>query len=245
MHFTTAIGLAGLAGFATAMPTVERAVAAEHPASNRSSGFTLVVNVTDLAKDFTPPIHLSYIASIHTGAGEALVGITPNETIGRLFYQNGTETQVKENKTNILTDGGTPPTPQGFQLYPDGPSQAESETVSYGALNFGPGNPGIFIPSTPKEYAYVLPETFVACNESLAYYSGRYFITIKHVNATTDAQGVKTTKIPEACIAVRLIPQCATLNVLPADAFASHEYAVETTCYNDVASINWQKTHGA
>ena len=38
---------------------------------------------------------------------------------------------------------------------------------------------------------------------------------------------------------INLVPQCAVLEGLPADARSSHEFAQEVRCYDDVKGIEW------
>lgn len=232
-----AIFSAGLLGLAAASPILTRDVVPNYPSKDTSKGFNLVVNLTDPSADFSPSIKNAFIASIHTGAGQALVGITSDVTRSRIFYQNGTVEENRYGQSNVLSDGGTPPTPQGFQLTKDD----GSETLSTATMNFGPGTPGIALSRFPEPYSFLIPETFVACNTSLAYYGGQYFITIKQAQTTVSEDGEIQRNIPEGCAAIRLVPQCATLNELPPDAYASHEFALDSFCYNNVAALDWKQ----
>ncbi|KAI9149381.1 hypothetical protein HJFPF1_11433 [Paramyrothecium foliicola] len=229
----------GLLGLAAASPLGKREVGPNYPPKGSSKGFNLVLNVTDLSADFSPSIQNAYVASIHTGAGQALVGIISDIDSARVFYQNGTATENSNGESNILSDGGTPPAPQGLQLALD----KGSETVATATMNYGPGTAGLRLSRLPEPYAFLVPETFVACNTSLAYYSGKYFITIKHAETTVDETGTIKKNIPEGCAPVRLVPQCATLDDLPAGSLASHEFALDSPCYSNVAALDW-KSYG-
>ncbi|KEY73327.1 hypothetical protein S7711_01442 [Stachybotrys chartarum IBT 7711] len=237
MRVLSVLGVASLFGLVLSSPARRYqklpSTAPRYPKKSYSKGFMLVVNVTDPATDFDPPIHNSYITSFHTGAGQGLVGIV--NANGRVFYQNGTDKEVREHRSNIISDGGTPIAPQGFQLTQD----EYDETISAATLNFGPGSAGVFISSYPEPYAYLMPETFIACDEKLPYYGGRKAITIKRSTATVEDGGFSYHNIPDECIAVRLIPQCTELGGCPKDATSSHQYAIHSGCYDDVASIKW------
>jgi hypothetical protein len=218
----------GLVGLTAASPLfIPPDIAPRATAPSTSKGFRLVVNVTDPSRDFDTPIQNYFIASIHTGAGLALVGVNRNEQTGRIFYQNGTEEEYQASQATTITDGGTPLFPVGLKLTKD-----EESSLSVATLDNGPGTPGIQV-SALKKFTYLLPETFFACNESLAYYGGKKFIVIKQTNFIKD--------VPEDCAPIRLVPECAELEDLPAGSFSTHDFALDTRCYDDVESVNWNE----
>ncbi|KHO01429.1 uncharacterized protein MAM_00430 [Metarhizium album ARSEF 1941] len=225
-----------LIGLSAASPLGERQqVVPNYPSKSASKGFRLVVNVTDPSTDFQPPIQNTYVSSIHVGAGLALVGQGPDAARGRIFYQNGTVTQQRYSQSNVLSDSGTPPFPSGLKLVKD----PDSETLSTAHLDGGPGQAGIGITRFPEPYAFLYPETWVACNESLRYYQGQYFVIFKQANTTIGDDASINPNVPDGCIAVRLVPECTQLNDLPAGAIASHEHALDSECYPDVKSLDW------
>ncbi|KAH7152152.1 hypothetical protein B0J13DRAFT_522469 [Dactylonectria estremocensis] len=227
------LGLLSLFGLAIASP-VTRATKANYPETQTSKGFKLVVNVTDPSRDFKPSIQNNFVTSIHLGPGLALVGVL--EDRGRIFYQNGTEDEHRDNRATIITDGGTPLIPSGLQLKPD----ADSKTLSTARLDFNYGTRGVQL-SCDEDYSFVLPETFIACNESLLYYPGQYYVTIKHASSTRNKDGTTNHNIPKHCAPVRLIPECTELNETPVGSFANHEYALDSRCYKDVSEIEWSR----
>jgi hypothetical protein len=188
-----------------------------------SKGFNLVIDLADPSKDFDPPVQNTYVTSIHTGAGLALVGNTDDKSTGRVFYQNGTEAEYKDKQSTVITDGGTPPFPSGFTIN----SEDGDDGITDGHLDAGPGTPGVALADEDGE-SYLLPNYYLACYEPLEYYQGQKFIVIRHSDNEDD--------VPEQCRSVRLVPQCAKLNNLPKDALSSHEYALDSPCYKDVAS---------
>ena len=224
-----------LLGLAAASPLASRQVQGDYPPKSSSQGFNLVVNVTDPSAELAQAVQNTFITSLHTGAGLALVGV--NSDSGRIFYQNGTSGEEEERQATIITDGGTPLTPSGFQLTKD-----SEETLSSASLNFGPGTPGVQLSSFTEGYVFLLPETYVACNESIAYYQGKYFITIKQAETTvSEKTGQFEYNIPENCAPVRLIPQCAQLEDLPEGSYASHDFALESECYDNVSELKWSE----
>ncbi|KAG8422230.1 hypothetical protein J3459_010570 [Metarhizium acridum] len=191
--------------------------------------------VTDPSKDFQPPVHNTYVSSIHVGAGLAHVGQSAGTGSGRIFYQNGTVAEQRYSQSNVLSDGGAPLFPSGLKLVKD----PNSQTVSTAHLDAGPGLAGIGITRFPVPYAFLYPETWVACNESLPYYRDTYFVILKQAEATIGNDGLIHRNIPDGCAPVRLVPECTQLNDLPAGSISSHEYALDSECYPDVKSLDW------
>ncbi|KAM0258795.1 hypothetical protein ACHAQJ_003637 [Trichoderma viride] len=229
MFFTAAV--LGLAGVAAASPVN---IVPNYPPHDLSAGFRLVVNVTDKALDFKPSIQGLYVNSIHVGAGFNDAGVGAKST-SSIFYQNGTATDFRYSSATLLTDQGTPLSPYGFSLAKD----ASSETLSAAAINGGVGTPGVQTSQFPEGFLFLEPETYVICNNSLAYYQGTHFLVVEQAATTISSSGEVERNIPSGCAPVRLLPECATLEPLPAGSYSSHEFALQSECYADVASINW------
>lgn len=197
----------------------------KYPPLSTSKGFNLIVSLKEPSSDFDPPIHNSFVTTIHVGAGLSKIGTSSEK--GPVFFQNGTAEARTAGQSTVVTLGGTPPTSAGFKLTPD----KGSSGFSSGSLDFGLGTPGIALRG--DSIAYLTPETFYACDEPLEYYQGKHFVVIKQSAAASD--------IPKECRAVRLIPKCAALAPLPSDAYANYDFALESSCYDDVAAIEWTK----
>jgi hypothetical protein len=213
---------AGLGSVALASPTYRRD-AAKYPSLSKSKGFNLIVNLTQPEHDFDPPIHNSFITTIHVGAGESQIGVSPSK--GPVFFQNGTIDSLSAGDSTVVTAGGTPPAPAGWKLTPD----TNPEGFSTGNLDFGPGTAGIALHEDPV--AYLVPETFYACDEPLEYYQGKHFIIIR--------QSAGSANVPAECRTVRLLPQCASLADLPQGSYANYNFALESACYENVSGIQW------
>jgi len=224
---SSVLSAAVLAGLANASPLASRQVVPNYPSTSTSKGFHLVVNVTDPAADFTPSINNWYVNSIHIGPPNNLLGVT--EEPGRIFYQNGTAEEVFYAQSTVISDGATPPLPFGLSLVPD----EGSDVVSTGRLDAGEGTKGVGITRFPEPYAFLRPETFIACDEFVEYYQ-QNMVIIKRAQIT-----VGLDEVPENCIAVRLLPECTELNELPDDAWSSHEFAADSKCYEDVSELVW------
>lgn len=242
IHFTienltmvsSALSLGLMAALTSATPLASRQVVPNYPPTSTSQGFYLVVNVTDPSTDFDPPINNQYVNSIHVGAALNLVGVTPSP--GRIFYQNGTVEEVRYGQSTVITDGATPPSPFGLTLNPD----EGSDVVSTARLDVGFGTVGVVLSRFPDPYTYLLPQTFLACNEEVDYYH-QEMIIIKRSDFTVNDDGTIDYNVPDNCAAVRLLPECTELNELPDDAYSSHEFAANSQCYEDVSELVWSE----
>ncbi|KAM3552672.1 hypothetical protein ARSEF4850_007279 [Beauveria asiatica] len=229
----------GLAGLAAAAPT---STGPAYPETSASNAFNLVLNVTDPSKDLSPPVHGTFATSIHVGPAFNYVGQSSDASAARLLYVNGTASDVRYGNSNTVSDGGTPPFPEVLSLVQD----RDSETLSTLLLNAGSGGDGSYrtgITGFPSPIPELYPLTYVACREALAYYGGEEFVIVKQAQTTVGEDGQIERNIPQGCAPLSLLPQCATLNDLPAGSTSSHEFAASTRCYDDVNSIDWPKYH--
>ncbi|KAL7945599.1 hypothetical protein V8C42DRAFT_323614 [Trichoderma barbatum] len=224
----------GLVGVAAASPL---GIVPNYPPYQQSTGFRLVVNVTDKSLDYSPSIQGLYLSSIHVGAGLSQVGLGTKNDNPSIFYQNGTASDYHYGSSTLITDRATPLSPFGFSLTRD----AGSETLSTANVNGGVGSKGVAISHFPEGFRFLQPETYVVCNVPLAYYQGQKFNVLKQAAITVSSSGQVEKNIPAGCVPVRLIPECAKLEDLPAGSFSSHEFAISSDCYADVASINWSQ----
>ncbi|OAR00884.1 hypothetical protein LLEC1_08150, partial [Akanthomyces lecanii] len=153
---------------------------------------------------------------------------------------NGTALDVRFGSSNTVSDGGSPPFPEVLSLAKD----AGSETLSTLLLNAGSGGAGDYrvgVTAFPNPIPELYPTTYVACREPLAYYGGKEFVVVKQAQTTVAEDGTIERNIPEGCAPLRLLPQCAELNDLPAGSQSSHDLAADVRCYKDVNSIDWSK----
>ncbi|KAK5993828.1 hypothetical protein PT974_07265 [Cladobotryum mycophilum] len=221
---TVALGLINLA---TASP----AKAPKSVPSTSSNGFNLLVNVTDAALDFNPPVHNTYINSIHVGGGLNLVG-AGDKSYARIFYNNGTAEEYRFNTATLVSDGGIPSYPFGLSFQKD----QDSTSVSTGRLDMGAGQKGISVSHFPAPFSVVYPGNFAICNEYVEYYR-RNMNVLKKADPIIGHDGLPISTIPKGCVPVTLIPECTKLNDLPAGSISSHEHALLVNCYNDAKSL--------
>jgi hypothetical protein len=225
---------AAVLGLATAAVAAPANIVPNYPPHQLSQGFRLVVNVTDKAQDLKPSVQGLYVNSIHVGAGLNVAGVGAKD-VSNIFYQNGTAAEYRFGAATTITDEATPLTPFGLSLT----KNAGSDTLSSANINGGAGTPGVQISQFPEAFLFLEPETFVICNNPLEYYQDQKFLVVEQAATTISSAGAIEKNIPEGCAPVRLVPECATLESLPAGSYASHEFALQSECYADVASINW------
>jgi hypothetical protein len=207
-----------------ALASTATALAIRNPTTGTSTGFKLVAKLTHHFHDLTPSVSGWTVASAHTGAGSAAAILTSDPTVARIFYENGTAAEVAAKQTTLITDGGTPPAPYGVLV----PAQGSSGGLI--GINVGAGTFNTVVETAPG-YPVVVnglgQGTYLACNAEIPYYPGQTFVTLQYQYGTPGAVAV-----PEGCVAIKLVPQCAVLNTLPDPSYSSHEFAVEVKCYN-------------
>lgn len=230
-----------LLGLASAVPFTSRQVVPNYPPTSLSTGFRLIANVTDPSKDLDPPVNNWVFNAIHTGAGfnDAVLEADGDDS-GRIFYQNGTAAELRYAQGHVLTDGGTPPFPFGISIA--GPDEVDANGYHDVSVNAGSGNVSVQLTQFPVVYPILragTSGTYIACPQVVPYYNAEY-ITIRWAydvfNSTT---ALYDHQVPDACVAINLVPECATLNTLPEGSLSSHEYAANSTCYADVSAIDW------
>lgn len=214
--FKTASALA-LASVTIAAPTTFP----NYPPTLLSQNFRLVANVT--SADLVTPINNYVLTSYHTGAGTAYAVLVPNTTVtsGRIFYLNGTASDVRYHNADVLSDGGTP-------LFPFGVIINSDESVS---INAGLGQPGIGLTQFPDPISELSGKT--AAGEA-----GDFYACLDDVIPGGEAVQLKFKVLgeetPAGCADVSLLAQCSE------GSGAVDEFANTVNCYADVAGIDWE-----
>ncbi|KAJ3497285.1 hypothetical protein NLG97_g2014 [Lecanicillium saksenae] len=217
MRYSVAtIGLAGLAAAAPSSPPSQGNL-------DTSKGLQLRVKLQDASKDLPSPVAGQYVTTIHDGAGTNLVGFSAGS--GRVFYNNGTE-GADRHSWALLSD--IPDTPYGISLI----TTEENHYLQVARMDVGKAPQHIYVEdgsgtATGGGGPGLNPPNWLACEEPLAYYGGKKFNTLRH--SVVDAL------VPEECVKVALLPECAELNELPPGSRASHEYARTVSCYKDAS----------
>jgi hypothetical protein len=165
----------------------------------------------------TPAVNNYVLTTSHVGAGESYAILVPNTTAttGRIFYTNGTAEDVRYNRADVLSDGGTPPLPFGMILNAD-------ESIS---VNSGDGTAGIGLAQFPDPISalrVIGQAGFYACERELP--SG---------SAVQLFSKTSTETTPGGCVNIALLAQCAE------DTGVDHPFGSLSGCYDDVAGIDW------
>ncbi|KAM0152915.1 hypothetical protein ACHAQE_007886 [Botrytis cinerea] len=194
------------------------------PPKSSSNYFTLVANVTsgDLA------INNFVVESYHTGAGTAYAVLAEDNTEAnpRIFYINGTATDVRFGNSSTLSDAGSGSNtfPESLTITPSDPASSSSgrSTVE---INAGVGQPYVGLTASPIQTTQLhgyQGETFYACNTTLLYGPAIQLFYRGYSEET-----------PAGCSDVALLPQCS-------EGSGSEDASAATvSCYDNVASINW------
>jgi hypothetical protein len=219
-----------LAGFTSASPALVRKA---FPPRSTATAFTLVANVTDLSTDFfEPSINGWNLAGVHVGAGQNTLVLDP--TYSDILFENGTGVDVSRESTNVVMDQGYYPFGLIVTDLPD------SDNVQYFGEQAGSWQTRLGIRPTQRDaYARLFAPTagtFVVCNETTPVYTRPQY-PVRFV----EADGEGNTSIPELCVAIELLAQCAELNPLQDGAAYNHDLALPVACYDDVSAIDWSQ----
>ncbi|GAW23417.1 hypothetical protein ANO14919_129760 [Xylariales sp. No.14919] len=237
--FTTLLAV-GAASLASATPLQGRQVIPNYPPNELSTGFRLVANVTDPATDLTPSVDGWELRGIHTGAGLNDAVLT-SET-GRIFYHNGTASEIHYAQGSILSDGGSPPFPYGIYVQTADEFDATYPAEHDVTINVGSGTIGVSLLAFPDPYFYVTAHaqgTFVACPRTVPYYGAEFTVVRFAYDTFDNATAQFERNVPAGCTAITLIPECDVLPDLPEGSLSSHQFASPSKCYEDVSAINW------
>ncbi|KAF7903993.1 hypothetical protein EAF00_001327 [Botryotinia globosa] len=214
--------LALLTSVTSAAPTRRQTYST--PPKSTSTHFTLVANVTsgDLA------INHFVLESYHTGAGTAYAVLAEDtsEANPRIFYINGTATDVRFGNSSTITDSGSGSDsfPESLTITPSDPASSStgSSTVE---INAGAGQPYVGLTASPFQTTQLhgyQGETFYACNTTLLYGPAIQLFYRGYSQET-----------PAGCSDVALLPQCSE------GSGAEDASAATVSCYDDVAAIDW------
>ena len=225
--------LVGLAALSGASSLVERAVYGRYPKMKARPAFRLVANVTNSTRDLDPPVHLSYLNAINLPSPYNLIGIGPKND-SRIFYMNGTTDELRAGVGSILSDGGKPRVNQGISInFTSGEACPDRAST----VHLDPGIPQypVQLAPRPNPFTFVNVMDLAICDEEVAYVQQKMRI-LKYFPYRGDED-----RIPKHCVPVRLLPECAQLNVLDANDMADHKHARKVGCYLFVSKIEWRK----
>jgi len=227
----------GLIAIASASPIAPRS----YPPTFLSKGFALVANVTDLSSELSSKVHLRQITAWHQLAH--LSRATPTVGKGDIFYQNGTTDTDQYFSSTLLTELGV--NTAGLQI-----NLTDTTATKYDmGINLGSGEKGVMLISQGSPISYVspfektgAPSTFVVCNETIPWVSkdeNDKFLALDWLLGSVNENGQWGLWVPKGCVSVKLLPQCTPLPDVPVGSAASHDFAQEVRCYEDVSAIDW------
>ncbi|KAK0726260.1 hypothetical protein B0T21DRAFT_371285 [Apiosordaria backusii] len=235
--FTVALVSTLMAGLTAASPLSlsQRQFQGNYPPRATADAFTLVANISIPSTIFNPDVNNWFLSGVHVGAGRNAAILQPTLDRASVFFINGTGRDVSAQATSIAlppikSQSGA--TPAGLQFIP---YENPHNLVNLG-LNFGPGSVGAGVVGglrSPWAQAFTPYRYFIVCNETEPAY-GRPQHAVK---LAPDAES-----IPENCVAVTFLAQCATL---PEGVFEGTEelniHQVGAPCYEDVGAIDWSQ----
>ncbi|KAK0701349.1 hypothetical protein B0T21DRAFT_300521, partial [Apiosordaria backusii] len=242
--------LSGLLGLASAAPAITtRQSTPQDPGSiprhSGSRGFRLRVNVTDPSSDLNPPVHNLFLSTAHIGPAQNRAIVSSS---GPIFYQNGSYADIANYRAGILTDAGSAesPFPEALQYQPGSDETKGSELfISAGTPGAGTAISKLTSPYSTLRILEDAPvvSSFIVCgNETIPYYGeSRKFEVVNWLVATRDATGTHI-RVPEGCVAVTLVPECAyEFGELPEGAAYDRTFANDVRCYESVGAIDWSQ----
>ncbi|KAI2641247.1 hypothetical protein GGS21DRAFT_487586 [Xylaria nigripes] len=229
----------GMASFVSAVPFKS----AHFPSTSLSTGFHFVVNITHPETSAADGSFGGWkLQGIHTGAGFNDAVLTNSN--GRVFYHNGTDTDVRLDNGSILTDGGTPLFPMGIYIQAKDKSDPLYKSEHDVGINVGSGTIGVSLAPSSEPYSYLkakLPGTFVACQRTVPYYNAQFIVVRYSYSVYNPTTASYAPALPEACTPITLIPECDGLAELPEGSISNHEFARQSRCYENVSAIDWSK----
>lgn len=208
----------------------------KYPEKSSSRGFHLIANVTDwYPRHLANKVHGQPIEAIFLGQLNYILGI--ENGLSRIFYQNGTDRDLKYGEVGIVSDGGAwPVVPYGMWVR----REILTRHIKYSLrLNPGIGHLGLSISRAPSPYAVLELEMLAVCKEPIGHRGFAHAMIMRSFqDPNTDRD---ETQIPKECVPVRLIPQCTPLMPVSHHDMANHAFVQRVDCYQNVSAIDWTK----
>lgn len=208
----------------------------KQPVESISKVFNLVVHVTDRANVFDESIEAWELTASRDGYASAFVSIEATSEDDEQTYPSyvlGTEAEYLAGTSNVGMDLSKFYSPYGLRLKDD-------KGNGYPKLvrqDPGTGDAGLTISQLTAPAAELIPSQFLACNESVAKYSGQYLVVLRHLDPAVNST------IPDKCAPVRIFPQCQDIDKIYEKRKPHAEKAPEVRCYEKGG--DWSKVHKA
>jgi len=224
------------AALATAAPlqATRQKTPNDYPPRIYGDAFTLIANVTSATTAANPPINHWALTVERIGATQYAAVLAPSASV--VLFLNGTTSDISAENTAIYApplDTGIRPVPLGMQFRTTSGSGLGTVGISYG---YGDTGAGIGIGLRDPYARLFAPaglhaDTFVVCKQENPAYGRPEYPVLFH-------QG--TSALPENCVAVALLAQCAPLPRLVGEK-ELNLVRPGVGCYEDVKAIDWSK----
>jgi len=253
MHFTPAIIFLGTVALAAAAPLDTP----NHPPVIKSKAFRLVVNVTDLSTDISPPVHGTEIFPYFVNSALIRAGVAQSGA-GSVFLQFPDPTPQSPMwapfGAQLITQQGGPDNILGLtQNYPPILDPTDFYDNQPNPMTFTPGQGTKSVQlTTGGYYSYVRPREmsgglgdFAICDSDLGgadhHGNPRRMRTLDFFNLSLNDKGDFAVHVPKGCTKVKLVAQCDVLRQVPENSAAApfHKAAQEVRCYENVMKIDW------
>ncbi|KAK3938995.1 hypothetical protein QBC46DRAFT_342929 [Diplogelasinospora grovesii] len=200
-----------------------------------SKGFRLVVNVTDPSTDFKDtPVNGMKLIGVHVGAG--LDAPSVSSTYSPVFFQ-------PNNNTIQMATGSV--APWGIVMS-DSPSDPTASPFVYDlGINIGGGTNGFGVPTNPLNAVYPCPAayapktgTFAVCDMGFDAYAHPRLL-VRFIEGETKGWYDEPENVPHNCVAVKLLPECARLDL--GEAKGQEGEVWDTLCYQNLRNVDWSR----
>ncbi|RYO73664.1 hypothetical protein DL764_010442 [Monosporascus ibericus] len=181
------------------------------PCQHKSSGFNLRVKVTDPAHDLTPSVQGLYLSFQRVQQG---INIAVANEFPTTYYLNQTE------GGNTINHDVAPLYPVG--IYVQGPDEAdarypEEHNMAVNVNDVTHGLEAFPSLSGPAAGAYLV------CRREFIFPSGPAELLMPRFLYDGET-------LPEDCVPVAFVPECATLGNLPNGTRWNHDFVAQTSC---------------
>jgi len=222
------------AGLAAAAPATISQFKPSFPPKNTAKGFQLLINVTDISRDFADnPVHGQFVTGFQASGVRRYMVPGPAAS-ANVFFVNGSAEGLPYGWANTLLDIGGP-APYGVQMDATPTDNAYGIVVGIGpgTLNVGPASE---LNPLPCDIFYgAQPGSFAVCDTGfVATYHPKYLIQYFAGRGSF----YNPENIPDNCVPVQLLPGCHSLENAQTATYEI-ERIWDSVCYDDVASIVW------
>ncbi|TWU78440.1 hypothetical protein ED733_008860 [Metarhizium rileyi] len=190
-----------------------------------AKGFNLIINVTDLSYDPARLIHGTGITKLELSKSDTLLIANEYAALPLTFFQNGTDSNCE-----LLADSDDPAFHYGTKITVD----EEFKDLSGVQLDFGHAQRGLCAVDRPPCDAFTDRElaNLLICKQKVGEYARTAHVLKQHASN-------RNVTIPEACMPVRLLPECAEFEKPIHTEYSGHDEAATVGCLRNVSDWIW------